>query len=446
MAEQGESRIDTDRVAALCADLIRFDTTNRGEGDANGEREAAEYVAAELEKAGLVPTTLESAPRRTNVVARMPGTDPSLPALLVQGHLDVVPANPAEWTFPPFSGEVRDGYVHGRGATDMKDFVAMTLGVLHRWAEQGRGPRRDVVFAFVADEETTGSYGAHWLVENHPGLFDGCVASISESGAYTTHATAADGRPVRIYPVGTAERGTAHVLLTATGRAGHGSRRNDDNAVVRLARALVRIADHKWPVTLSPTVERCIVGTGAALGVPVDLSSDDAVDATVAAFGSASKLVENTIRNSTTPTMLDAGLKVNIIPGTARAQVDIRVLPGTEEQLLDELDRLLGPSISRTFVANQPPVQAPLDTEWFDAMAAALVAEDPEAVVVPYCLGGGTDAKAFSRLGMACYGFNPLWIPPEFDYRSAAHGIDERVPVAALAFGTNVLDRFLSTC
>jgi acetylornithine deacetylase/succinyl-diaminopimelate desuccinylase-like protein len=328
----------------------------------------------------------------------------------------------------------------------MKDFVAMTLGVLHRWHEQNRAPRRDVVFAFVADEETTGRYGAHWLVQNHPALFQGCVASISESGAYTTHATTADGRPARIYPVGTAERGTAHVLLTATGRAGHGSRRNDDNAVVRLARALVRIAEHKWPVTLNPTVEQCIVRTGAALGIPVDLSSDDAVDATVAAFGKASKLMENTIRNSSTPTMLDAGLKVNVIPGTAQAQVDIRVLPGTEEALLAELDRLLGPSITREFVARQPAVQSPLHTPWFDAMAAALVAEDPEAIVVPYCLGGGTDAKAFSQLGMACYGFNPLWIPPEFDYRSAAHGIDERVPVAALAFGTNVLDRFLSSC
>jgi acetylornithine deacetylase/succinyl-diaminopimelate desuccinylase-like protein len=440
MAEQG----DADRIAGLCGDLIRFDTSNRGEGDANGEREAAEYVVAELEKAGLAPTVLEAAPRRTNVIARMRGTDPSLPALLVQGHLDVVPADAGEWSFPPFSGTVHDGYVHGRGATDMKDFVAMALGVLHRWHEQGRAPRRDVVFAFVADEETTGRYGAHWLVENHADLFHGCAASISESGAYTTHARTVDGKQVRIYPVGTAERGTAHVLLTATGRAGHGSRRNDDNAVVTLARALVRIADHKWPVTLSPTVEECILRTGAALGVPVDLSSDDAVDATVAAFGTASKLVENTIRNSTTPTMLDAGLKVNVIPGTAQAQVDIRVLPGTEDQLLAELDTLLGPSITRSFVANQPAAQSPVDTPWFDAMAAALMAEDPEAVVVPYCLGGGTDAKAFSQLGMVCYGFNPLWIPPEFDYRSAAHGIDERVPVAALAFGTDVLDRFLS--
>ncbi|MFF4592050.1 M20/M25/M40 family metallo-hydrolase [Amycolatopsis sp. NPDC001319] len=426
----------------LCADLIRFDTTNRGGGDSEGEREAAEYVAEFLGRHGVAAKIVESAPRRANVIARIPGADPALPALLVQGHLDVVPADAADWSVPPFSGEVRDGFLWGRGAVDMKDFCAMVLSAV----ASGLRPRRDLVLAFVADEEDKGDFGAHWLVAQHPELFEGCAAAISESGGYSYHVPAADGRAVRLYPVGTAERGTAHIKLTARGRAGHGSRPNDENAVTMLADALHRIAGHRWPVRLTPTVRAFLDRTGAALGVPVDLSSGDAVDATVARLGPAGSLVVPTVRNSTTPTMLSAGYKVNVIPSTATAQVDVRVLPDAEDELFEVLDSLLGPGVTREFVAHQPPVQAPVDSPWFDAMAAALRAEDPDAVVVPYCMGGGTDAKAFSRLGMACYGFAPLSLPEGFPYRAMAHGVDERVPVDGLRFGTRVLKRFLESC
>lgn len=431
-----------DQVEDLCAQLIRFDTTNRGHGQGCGEREAAEFVAEHLVDAGLKPLTLERAPRRTNVVASVPGSDAGLEPLLVHAHLDVVPADADEWSVPPFAGEIRDGFVWGRGAVDMKDMCAMLLAVLHRWSAQQRGPRRDIVFAFVADEEDRGFYGAHWLVDEHPGLFEGCVAAIGESGGYTVPLVSASGAPVRLYPVATAERGTAHLQLTAAGRAGHGSRRNDDNAVVKLVNALYRLSAHPWPVVLTPAVQAFLERTGAALGVPVDLSD---VDATLARLGPAAKLAESTVRNSTTPTVLNAGYKVNVIPGVAQAQVDTRVLPGTEEFLLSEVDRLLGSDVRREFIARQPPVEAPVDSPWFTAMASALRAEDPDAVVVPYCMGGGTDAKAFSQLGIDCFGFAPLLLPEGFDYRSMAHGVDERVPVEGLRFGTNVLDRFLST-
>lgn len=426
-------------VESLCAELIRFDTTNRGNGESTGEREAAEFVAGVLAGAGVEAKILESAPRRANVLARIPGRDPSLPALLVQGHLDVVPADATEWSVPPFSGEIRDGYVWGRGAVDMKDFVAMILAVV----AGGLQPRRDIVLAFVADEEDRGEYGAHWLATEHAAEFAGCAAAISESGAYTYWVNGADGRTVRLYPIATAERGTAHLRLTARGRAGHGSRRNDENAVVRLIGALNRLATHRWPVYLTPTVEAFLVRTGAALGIPVDLSD---VDGTLARLGPAAALAENTVRNSATPTMLDAGYKVNVIPSTAQAQVDTRVLPGTDDELLAQIDSLLGPGVEREFVAHQPPVQAPVDSPWFTAMADALRAEDPEAVVVPYCMGGGTDAKAFSPLGIDCYGFAPLWLPEGFPYRELAHGVDERVPVEGLRFGTSVLRRFLTDC
>ncbi|WP_027943554.1 M20/M25/M40 family metallo-hydrolase [Amycolatopsis taiwanensis] len=446
MAERPADHTD---AAGLCAELIRFDTTNRGNGESAGEREAAEFVAGVLAEAGVEAKILESAPRRANVLARIPGRDPSLPALLVQGHLDVVPADATEWSVSPFSGEIRDGYVWGRGAVDMKDFVAMVLAVV----AGGLRPRRDVVLAFVADEEDRGEYGAHWLATEHAVEFAGCAAAISESGGYSYWVKAsgaggrglpaAGGRAVRLYPIATAERGTAHLRLTARGRAGHGSRRNDENAVVRLVGAVHRIATHRWPVHLTPTVEAFLVRTGAALRVPVDLSD---VDGTLARLGPAAALAENTVRNSTTPTMLDAGYKVNVIPSTARAQVDTRVLPGAEDELLAQIDALLGPGVEREFVAHQPPVQAPVDSPWFTAMADALRAEDPEAVVVPYCMGGGTDAKAFSRLGIDCYGFAPLWLPEGFPYRELAHGVDERVPVEGLRFGTAVLRRFLTDC
>lgn len=428
-------------VEELCAELIRIDTTNLGNGDSRGEREAAELVAAQLTDAGLAPVLLERAPRRSNVVARVAGSDPTLPPLLVHAHLDVVPADPAEWTVPPFAGEIRDGFVWGRGAVDMKDMCATLLTVLHRWAAEGTVPRRDIVLAFVADEEDRGEWGAYWLLDEHRALFDGCAAAIGESGGYTVRASTASGEPVRLYPVATAERGTSHLRLTATGRAGHGSRRNDDNAVVKLIGALDRLAAHSWPVRLTPAVRAFLEVAGPALGIEIDLSD---IDATLRRLGPAAKIVENTVRNSTTPTVLSAGYKVNVIPGVAQAEVDTRVLPGTEEELLAEVDRLIGPDVRREFITRQPAVQAPVASPWFTAMASALEAADPGALVVPFCMGGGTDAKAFAQLGMDCFGFAPLWLPEGFDLRLMAHGVDERVPVEGLRFGVNVLDHFLS--
>lgn len=436
-----------DRLAVeeLCAELIRFDTTNLGDGKSLlGERAIAEFVAGHLTDAGLTPSLLEREPTRTNVVVRVPGSDPALAPLLVHAHLDVVPADASEWSVHPFAGEIRDGFVWGRGAVDMKDMCAALLTVLARWADNGIRPRRDIVLAFVADEEDRGEWGAHWLVEKHPDLFEGCAAAIGESGGYTVRTTHADGHEVRLYPVATAERGTSHLRLTATGRAGHGSRRNDDNAVVTLIHALSRLAAHRWPVHLTPAVQAFLDRAAPALGVEVDW---DDMDETLRRLGPAAKVIENTIRNSTTPTVLSAGYKVNVIPGVASALVDTRVLPGTEDGLLAELDRILGPGISREYVQHQPAVQSPVDTPWFDAMADALRAFDPEGVVVPFCMGGGTDAKAFARLGIDCFGFAPLFIPEDHEHRHKlmAHGVDERVPIEGLRFGVNVLDRFLST-
>jgi acetylornithine deacetylase/succinyl-diaminopimelate desuccinylase-like protein len=429
-------------VADLCSSLVGIDTTNRARGDAVGEREAAELVARVLtDEAGLEPVLLESAPRRTSVVARVPGSDPGLGALLVHGHLDVVPADPAGWSVPPFSGTVQDGYVWGRGAVDMKDTCASVLAVLRSWRARGVRPRRDVVVAFVADEETGGAYGAEWLVREHRELFDGCAAAIGEGGGFPHPAGG-----VAFYPVGTAERGTLHLRLTATGRGGHGSRPNPDNAVVALVEALARVAAHRFPVRLTPTVREYLLRTAQALGVPAELDSDAGVDATIARLGQAGRLAAGVVRHTMTPTVLAAGGAVNVIPPVAEAMVDTRVLPGGMDEVDAALRELLGPRVRHEVVVQADPVQAPFDSPWFAAMTDALQAQDPHAVVVPYCLGGGTDAKAFSALGIPCYGFAPLGPAPDgdgYDHRTMAHAVDERVPISGLEFGARVLDRFL---
>ncbi|GAA0949594.1 MULTISPECIES: M20/M25/M40 family metallo-hydrolase [Streptomyces violaceusniger group] len=428
-----------EEVVRFTSDLIRIDTTNRGGGDCS-ERPAAEYVAEMLGDVEIEPTLLERSPGRTNVVARIEGTDRSAPALLVHGHLDVVPAEPADWTVHPFSGEVRDGVVWGRGAVDMKDMDAMVLAVVRAWARTGVRPRRDIVLAFTADEEDSAAWGAGFLADRHAELFEGCTEGISESGAFTFHA----GSGMRIYPIAAGERGTAWLKLTAHGRAGHGSKVNRDNAVSRLAAAVARIGEHSWPVRLTPTVKSALTELAALQGIPAEVDAPDFdADALLAKLGPAAALIEPTVRNSANPTVLEAGYKVNVIPGSATAYVDGRMLPGGEEEFHDTLDRLTGPDVEWEFHHRERPLEAPIDTPTYRAMRAAVEHFDPGARAVPYCMSGGTDAKQFSRLGIAGYGFSPLRLPEGFDYQALYHAVDERVPVEALHFGVRVLDHFL---
>ncbi|MDT0397601.1 MULTISPECIES: M20/M25/M40 family metallo-hydrolase [Streptomyces] len=426
-----------DEVVTFTSDLIRIDTTNRGGGDCQ-ERPAAEYAAARLAEAGLEPVLLERTPGRTNVVARLEGSDPSADALLVHGHLDVVPAEAADWSVHPFSGEVRDGVVWGRGAVDMKNMDAMILAVVRSWAREGIRPRRDVVIAFTADEEASAEDGSGFLADRHAHLFEGCTEGISESGAFTFH----DGGGRQIYPVAAGERGTAWMKLTARGRAGHGSKVNRENAVTRLAAAITRIGEHEWPLRLTPTVRAALTELAAVYGIRTDLSD---VDALLEKLGTAGKLVEATVRNSANPTMLDAGYKVNVIPGEAVAHVDGRYLSGAEDEFRATMDRLTGPDVDWEFAHHEVALQAPVDTPTFARMRAAIEEFAPEGHVVPYCMSGGTDAKQFSRLGITGYGFAPLKLPEGFDYQALFHGVDERVPVEALRFGVRVLDRFMRT-
>ncbi|PSK90498.1 acetylornithine deacetylase/succinyl-diaminopimelate desuccinylase-like protein [Murinocardiopsis flavida] len=444
----GAGSVRDDEAVRFTSDLIRIDTTNRGGGDCR-ERPAAEYVAERLAEAGIEPAVLEAAPGRSNVVARVPGSDPAAPALLVHGHLDVVPADPAQWSVHPFSGEVRDGMVWGRGAIDMKNADAVVLAVVREWARSGRRPRRDIVLAFTADEEDSAAYGADYLVREHAHLFEGCTEGVSESGGYTFHAADSGGGPLRIYPVAAAERGTAWLRLSAHGTAGHGSKVNYDNAVAALAAAVARISAHRWPVRLTPVTRAALAGIAAAVGVPADPHSpafdpERDLDPLLDALGPAAAMLRSTVRNSANPTMLDAGYKVNVIPETASAGVDGRILPGGEAEFRATLDELTGPKVDWEFAHHTTPASAPVDAPLFGEMRAALLAHDPGAHVVPVCMSGGTDAKQFAALGIAGYGFTPLLMPPSLEYGTLFHGVDERVPVEALHFGARVMDRFLT--
>ena len=430
-----------DEVVELCSELIRFDTSNTGELETTvGEREAADYVAAKLAEVGIEFERVESgAPGRDNVICRLRGADPQRGALLVHGHLDVVPADPGEWSVHPFSGAVQDGYVWGRGAVDMKDMVAMTLAVLRRFKRDGVVPPRDIVFAFLADEEAGGEYGAKWLVEHRPDLFDGCTEAVGEVGGFSL--TLDENR--RVYPIQSAEKGIAWMRLRARGKPGHGSFLHDDNAVTKVAEAVARLGNHTFPLTLTDTVRTFLARMSELTGL--EFPEDDLTGA-IAKLGPIGRIVGATIRDTANPTMLKAGYKANVIPSVAEAVVDCRVIPGRQEEFLREVDELLGPDVTREWVTELPPVETDFEGPLTDAMIAALQEHDELATAIPYMLSGGTDAKSFHTLGMRCYGFAPLRLPPDLDFASLFHGIDERVPVDALTFGTRVLDTFLRNC
>jgi acetylornithine deacetylase/succinyl-diaminopimelate desuccinylase-like protein len=426
-----------DEVAALCSDLIRIDTSNRGDHSGPGERSAAEHVAALLAEVGLEPTVYESHPGRASVVARVTGEDPSRPALLIHGHLDVVPADAADWAVHPFSGEVKDGEIWGRGAVDMKDMDAMMLAVFRQRLREGRRPPRDVVLAFVADEEAGGVWGARWLTDNHPALFEGVSEAIGEVGGFSA---TLGGQ--RLYLVQTAEKGMAWMRLTLRGPAGHGSMRAPRNVVTELAETVARIGRHEWPTRLTPAASAFLGAAAEALGIGPRADERQVLEK----LGPLARMIGATIANTANPTMLNTGYKVNVIPGVATANVDGRFVPGYGDEFLAEIDGLLGPGVERDFIHHDIAVETEFDGALCSAMTGALLAADPSAKVVPYCLSGGTDAKSFSRLGIRCFGFAPLRLPADLDFFGMFHGVNERVPVAALKFGVRVLDDFLDRC
>jgi acetylornithine deacetylase/succinyl-diaminopimelate desuccinylase-like protein len=432
-----------DEVAGFCRDLIRIDTSNYGDGSGPGESEAAAYVVDRLREVGLDPAVYQAEPGRSTVAVRLPGADRERGALCLHGHLDVVPADAADWQVDPFSGEIRDGCIWGRGAVDMKGMDAMILAVVRDLARTGTVPPRDLVVVFFADEEAGGDLGSHFLTRRHPEVFDRVTEAISEVGGYSVTMTGADGGERRAYLLQTAEKGIAWLRLTAHGRAGHGSVPNDENAIVRLAEAIARIAAHPWPREYIPSVRMLLDGLAGLTGTAW---SDENLEELLAHLRGAQGFVRATLQDTSNVTMLDAGYKHNVIPQHASANVDCRFLPGHEETLLDTIRELAGEHVEIEVLHRDIAIDAPFDGPLVEAMVAALRAEDPGAEVLPYCLSGGTDNKALSVLGITGYGFAPLRLPADLDFAPMFHGVDERVPVESLEFGTRVLRRLIATC
>jgi acetylornithine deacetylase/succinyl-diaminopimelate desuccinylase-like protein len=431
-------------VVRICRDLIRIDSSNYGDGSGPGERACAEYVMGELAEVGLDPRYVESAPGRGNVLVRIEGSDRSRPGLAVHGHLDVVPANSDDWQVDPFAAEVHDGCIWGRGAIDMKDMDAMILANIRHLARSGIKPPRDLVFCFFADEEAGGVLGSHWVVDNHPRVFEGVTEAISEVGGFSvTVAAKGTGAPTRAYLLQTAEKGMAWLRLTANGRAGHGSVPNEENAIVRLASAIGRIDAHVWPREYIGSVRQLLDGLSEITGTRYDDGSPEQI---LAHLGGARGFVLGTLQDTATLTMLQAGYKHNVIPQSASASLDCRFLPGHEEDLMTTIQELAGDHVSVEVLHRDIALDVPFSGDLVDKMKQALLAEDAGAAILPYCLSGGTDNKALSTLGITGYGFAPLRLPADLDFAPMFHGIDERVPVESLEFGARVLQRFLAIC
>ncbi|MCW2528000.1 MAG: putative peptidase [Pseudonocardiales bacterium] len=421
-----------DEVVELLSDLIRINTSN----PTHPERPAAEWVAAKLDEVGISSEIIESEPGRASVVARIEGEDPKRAPLLIHGHLDVVPAEAGEWTVDPFAGEVKDDHVWGRGAVDMKDMDAMTLAIVREWKRTGRKPPRDIVLAFVADEEAGGLKGAHYLVDHRPELFRDCSEAISEVGGFSVTLN----EQMRLYMIQTAEKGIGWLKLKAKNRPGHGSMVHPDNAVTQLANAVSRFGSYDSPMILTDAMRELLDSIAELTGVSYD---PDDLAPTLANFGAGARMLGAALRNTYNPTMLEAGYKANVIPSTAEATIDSRFLPGQEDAWLETIKQLAGAEVEVEFTHKDIAVETSFDGAIVDAMASALKAEDPYAHAVPYLMSGGTDAKSFSTLGIRCFGFSPLLLPADLDFTSLFHGIDERVPVDSLKFGVRVLDRFL---
>ncbi|MCR8897074.1 M20/M25/M40 family metallo-hydrolase [Gordonia sp. GONU] len=435
----------TTEVVDLVSRLIRFDTSNTGEPETTkGEEECAKWVAQQLEEVGYTTQYVESGrPGRGNVFARLAGPpDSDRGALLIHAHLDVVPAEPADWSVHPFSGTVKDGYIWGRGAVDMKDMAGMALALARQFKRDGTVPPREIVFAFLADEEAGGTWGAHWLVENRPDLFEGITEAVGEVGGFSLTVDRPDGTQKRLYLVETAEKGLGWMRLTAEARAGHGSFLHADNAVTEVAEAVARIGRHTFPLVMTESVSQFLAEVSAETGLDF---SPDAPDLETSLFklGNLARIIGATLRDTANPTMLKAGYKANVIPQKAEAVIDCRVLPGRQEAFEKEIDELIGPNVTREWITHLDSYETTFDGDLVDAMNNAILAHDEQGKTVPYMLSGGTDAKAFAKLGIRCFGFAPLQLPPELDFAALFHGVDERVPVDAVLFGTKVFEHFL---
>jgi acetylornithine deacetylase/succinyl-diaminopimelate desuccinylase-like protein len=424
-----------DETIRICRELIQIPSVNYGDGNGN-EKEVADHVVKLLDEVGIKSTVYESAPGRCNVIARIKGRDSNRPGLVVHGHLDVVPANAQDWSVDPFKAEIKDGYIWGRGAVDMKNMNAMIIATVRHWARVGFIPERDIVLAFFADEEAGSIYGSHFMVDKHPDVFIGCTEAISEVGGFSV--TLPNGK--RLYLIETAEKGIHWMRLTAQGRAGHGSVMNQENAITRISEAVTKVGNYQWPQRYSKTVK--VFFQRIAQVTERDYDDKD-LQPLLSELGFASRMIGATLQNTANPTMLEAGYKANVIPGSASAVIDGRFIPGYEDELNETIRNIVGPDISIQTITRDKALEVAFEGDLVDQMCRSLLQHDPEAIPVPYVMSGGTDNKALAELGIIGYGFSPLRLEADFDFMAMFHGVDERVPIDGLSFGVLVLKDFM---
>lgn len=425
-------------AVSICQDLIRIPSVNFGDGKGD-EKAVAEYVVASLAEVGIAATIYEAAPNRCNVIARIEGSDTTRPGLVLHGHLDVVPANADDWSVDPFGGEIKDDAIWGRGAVDMKNTDAIILAIVRHWSRIGYKPPRTIVLAFFADEEAGSTFGSRYMTANHPEVFAGCSEAISEVGGFSV--TVGDG--TRLYFIEAAQKGIHWMRLVADGRAGHGSMINEENALTALSAAVAKIGQYEWPQRYTKTVKLLFQKIAAVTGKPYD---ERDLRPLLDEIGSTARMIGATLQNTANPTMLDAGYKANVIPGSASAVIDGRFLPGYEDELNETIRAIVGPDIRVETITQDIALEVEFGGPLVDAMCAAIVSQDPDGVPVPYLMSGGTDNKALSELGIIGYGFSPLRLPPDLDFMALFHGVDERIPVEGMHFGVRAMKNFLENC
>ncbi|MGA1310251.1 MAG: M20/M25/M40 family metallo-hydrolase [Candidatus Nanopelagicales bacterium] len=425
-----------EKVVKICADLIKIDTTNFGNNESVGENIAAEYVSEFLNSLKIENKIVGPDNKRCSVLARIQGTNNELSDLVLHGHLDVVPVEKEKWTKDAFAAVIEKDLLWGRGAVDMKNGNAMILGSIAQLIKEGWKPKRNITIAMFADEEAGGKYGSHYVVNNHGEYFYNASEAVGEVGGFSH--TLSNG--VRLYLIETAQKGIAWMKLTAKGTAGHGSMINSDNAISKISRAINSLTNYKFPITLRDAVLHLLQETAHATNQQFDPKDPEKI---ILQLGTLAKLVSATTKNTVNPTMLNAGYKVNVIPGEASAYVDGRFLPGNQESFLNEIKTIVGEEIDVEAETFDVALEAPFENDLVSKMITSLEKEDPLAKVVPYMLSGGTDAKAMSKFGIKAYGFTPLMLPNDLDFTSLFHGHDERIPIDSLKFGARTMYRFL---
>jgi acetylornithine deacetylase/succinyl-diaminopimelate desuccinylase-like protein len=431
-AEREELHLE---AISICQTLIRIPSVNFGEGKGDESAVAAKVVELLLE-VGIDSKIYESAPGRCNVIANIKGADPKRSGLVVHGHLDVVPANAQDWSVDPFSAEIRDGMIWGRGAVDMKNMDAMLIAIFRMWARKGIKPPRNIVLAFFADEEAGSLFGSRWMVAKHPEVFKGCSEAISEVGGFSV--TVAGNK--RLYFIEAAQKGIHWMKLNATGRAGHGSMMNPENALTRISEAVAKIGNYEWPQRYTKTVQILFKKIAEVTGKKYD---EKDLRPLLEEIGPMSRMIGATLQNTANPTMLEAGYKANVIPQSASAVIDGRFLPGLEDELNKTIQQIIGPDISVETLTHDIALEVDFEGDLVESMNRSILRFDPEGIPVPYLMSGGTDNKALSEIGIIGYGFSPLQLPADLDFMALFHGVDERVPVDGIKFGVDVLEDFL---